>query len=308
MDKKLKKFLACGDWADYRATFFSTSTLIQIFYSNNPENVVYVTAESGELRSAGFLIPNEEMTRTLKLPCSTIDGLIFRGAKSNKTRTFLRKEIIERLLSQNRSTTTGLLVCRIRGDDELLASVLTGMEFVKYDSLNIYQKNIRKTGKVTDRPVQSEVRDLQEVLSIIEKGVAQLKYGRLFADPRIGRSVATETYLRLSEKLLSGGAHLTVVRDSSEDSLVGVAIGVLDQTISETESIQYGVLWLIVVDPRFTGKGIGRKLFEKFCGEFGQQCDVLEIGTQVENNRAIRLYEGGGAVRVGRALTFHKWV
>ena len=304
---KLDQFLTQAEWADYRSAFLSSRTLTHLFRNQLQKNAISVNDESGGIEAVGILNRHEELTRTLDRPCLIIDSLAFLASDLQEQKIKLRGDLVSKILEMYESHENAMFVCRIRSDDQCLSRALIGRNFVKYDSLLIYQHRLHSSRIAQSRVKAQCSLDVPEVLSVVEKGVAHLRTGRFFMDPRIGPSKAVETYVRLSEIVISEGAHVTTVRDSSRGAVAGVAIGIADHSLSTILSTRYGTLWLIVVSPEFEGQGFGRRLFEKFCEEFGHQCDVLEIGTQIDNERALRLYEKSGAIRVGSADTFHKW-
>ena len=69
---------------------------------------------------------------------------------------------------------------------------------------------------------------------------------------------------------------------------------------SKYEERVVGAVHEFVVDKRFQGHGIGRKLMER-CLEYLKDKDVIELWVGEKNEGAMRFYEGYGFRRVGQS-------
>jgi ribosomal protein S18 acetylase RimI-like enzyme len=308
MTAGLEKFLQTAEFANYQASFSSNSILATQNRYSVGTSLISIRGSADELTAVGHLVIDKVVNKSLGFNSVSIEGLAFAPQRTDKKRLIIREKIVEKILSLTKNQNTNLLVCRIRGDDLRLYDVLKRQDFIKVDSLRIYHYLLGPKRAYFERISNKNGVDLAQVLALVEKGVNQMEHGRLFADLKIPRSLATKIYLEISEKYIKSGAHVTVLKRPDSNTAIGVAIGFVDESRSRAQATQYGVLWLIVIDPEFVGRGFGHQLFSRFCEEFGQVCDLLEIGTQVQNESAQRIYENSGAYKVGTALTFHKWL
>ena len=213
-----------------------------------------------------------------------------------------RLNMVEKLLYEATEGSHKFLTCRISADDIFLAHALEEKGFRLCDVLNIYLRKMGDTLSVQSNG-RKEVR--KEAMEILARCLDGMTWGRMYQDPCIDNKLAVKFYLETSKKILNQESHITIARDKGRG--IGVAIGVVDQDISKNIGSRYGVLWLIVVDPSYQGKGFGNALLSQFIEEFSDQTDLLEIGTQVSNRSANRMYIKANCYPLTQALTFHWW-
>ena len=66
-------------------------------------------------------------------------------------------------------------------------------------------------------------------------------------------------------------------------------------------------LYTIAVDPKFQGRGLGRKLLERCLKEARSQgCDRFSLEVRADNKPAIALYEKSGYEIVGRSVKYYE--
>jgi ribosomal protein S18 acetylase RimI-like enzyme len=110
-------------------------------------------------------------------------------------------------------------------------------------------------------------------------------FSRFYNDFRIPLPLINRLYSALVEEKLSSCREFIKIAVIKEN-LAGFVVGEIDDDCPEL-----GYLWLIAVDERFRGSGIGRELFKNFLNDIGKSVKWIEIGTQCNNRVAISLYE-----------------
>jgi len=108
---------------------------------------------------------------------------------------------------------------------------------------------------------------------------------RFYNDFRIPLSRIMKIYSTLIEEKLDS-CRVFIRIAVKNKCLAGFIIGEIDNDFQEL-----GYLWLIAVDEKFRGHGIGKNLFTSFLNDFGKSVKWIEIGTQCNNLAAISLYE-----------------
>lgn len=130
------------------------------------------------------------------------------------------------------------------------------------------------------------------------------------ADPRLTH-VADELYVHWTRNSLAGRADaVLVVRDASTSSPVGFVTCVLDRRLAAADPPRrHGIIELVAVDAAAQGSGVGRALVSAALDWF-RDADAasVEVGTQVVNSRAVRLYQNAGFRCVAFSHTFHAWL
>ena len=206
--------------------------------------------------------------------------------------------LIDNILHKTDESGYRLLTCRITAEDTFLAHALEERGFRLCDVLNIYVSEL----DVSELTVADEK---DEAIKILDRCLEDMSWGRVYQDPNIDHSLAKKFYRDSSAWILSQKCHVTIARVNGHS--VGLAIGIIDQQISDNISRNFGALWLIAVDREYRGMGVGKKLLQDFSKEFSTQVDLLEIGTQVSNIPANRMYLKANYQPLTQALTFHRW-
>jgi len=189
---------------------------------------------------------------------------------------------------------------RIAAEELALAQALEAGGFRLVDALAVY---LRDLGRQPSRVIVPAVSI--DVAGFLREALADMHWGRLFADPRVARDKAEEFYFLSTLHYLESGAHTSVLVEAGAP--VGLAIGIPDEEGSRLTGRRLGDLWLFIVSPRHKGKGFGKRLFNQFCAEFAARVELVEIGTQIQHVAANRIYRSAGDFPVAHALTFHRW-
>jgi ribosomal protein S18 acetylase RimI-like enzyme len=209
-------------------------------------------------------------------------------------------ELVPALVARADAQGFDFLDVRIAADELALAQALEAAGFRLVDALAIYRHDLR--GAVAAPPIPHRE---EAVAAVLDAGLARMEWGRLFADPRVPRAMAEDFYRRTTLHYLAQGGRSTLLVEGGRPA--GLAIGILDEEGSRLAQRRLGQLWLFILAPDYTGKGLGKRLFNQFCAEFGAVVEFVEIGTQIQNVPANRIYRSAGAMPIAHALTFHRW-
>lgn len=292
----LKTFESSATPADYRRGLspgvLDVSSLEPACDGDNVEALF----KGGAVEAVGRLTPLDWDSDFFGTAAGRLEGLYFDAGAASPFA--LRSAMVKRLVEKADNRKIRFLNCRISAADTYLAQALEEQEFRLCDILNIY--TVELSGGAGQG---SGSRD--EALKILDRCIATMNFGRVHQDPMIEPSVATKFYRETTAWVLSKDCHVTIARKDGRS--VGLAIGVVDGDMSRALGRRYGFLWLIAVMPEYGGRGIGGELLNAFMGEFSASCDLLEIGTQVSNVAANRLYQNTGCRLATQALTFHRW-
>ncbi|HQQ06865.1 MAG TPA: GNAT family N-acetyltransferase [Candidatus Omnitrophota bacterium] len=179
------------------------------------------------------------------------------------------------------------------------------------DVMNIYGSGPRTAAaaaRVAPRRGLSFSRfSLREAREFFRRAEDIFVYSRMYNDPRISRRLARMFYSRLFEDVCSKPESVKIGLYAGR-RLVGLALGETDGFLTNTAGFKLGYLWEIAVDPGFRQRGYAAQLFSAFLKSMSGQADHIEVGTQVNNTAANRLYAGAGLVHRAHAVTFHKWL
>lgn len=129
--------------------------------------------------------------------------------------------------------------------------------------------------------------------------------GRFHGDPAIGRKKAEEVYRRWTENSCAGYADCVLVVRATE--AVGFVALKIDRCSKPHLGLSVGVITLVATSHEHRRKGVARRLTIAARNWFRDAgCDWVEVGTQVANIDACRLYQNAGFELVGSSLTFRR--
>lgn len=147
-------------------------------------------------------------------------------------------------------------------------------------------------------------------LSALERIARNFRSSHFHADPRLAH-VADELYVHWTRNSLATRADaVLVVRDAATSTPVGFVTCVLDRRLAAGDHPRrHGIIELVAVDAGAQGAGVGRALVRAALEWFrAAGATSVEVGTQVINSRAVRLYQNSGFRSVAFSHTFHAWL
>ena len=145
-----------------------------------------------------------------------------------------------------------------------------------------------------------------DIDNVIKNCVTGMQYGRFFADSRIPRDKAESYYVEVTRHYLKQEGCCVVLYEQGKP--IGFAVGVIDHNKTSQLGVRYAYLWLIAIEPGFRGKGHGKRLFNGLLWHMKEVADTVEIGTQIWNTAANRLYVSRGCMPVSSLLSYHLWI
>ena len=289
-------FLTSSEAGDYRRGIFPGVLNLASFESKDNTLDFELLCSDNKILAVGKIKHLQWDSNFFKTPAGRIESLFF---QSNSTSPYTdRLQMVKKLIASATQQGLSFLNCRISAQDSLLAHALEEEGFRLCDILNIYLTNL-------DNKTSEGSCERQEALDILEKCMSNMNFGRIHQDPKISPSLSTKFYIDTTAWILSKNSHLTIAKHNNKPA--GFAIGLEDREMSLATNSRYGFLWLIAILPEYRGCGIGGKLLKKFTERFSTSCNYLEIGTQVSNLAANRLYQRAGYQLTTQALTFHRW-
>jgi len=128
---------------------------------------------------------------------------------------------------------------------------------------------------------------------------------RFHNDPAIGREKAAEVYRRWTENSCAGYADCVLVARARE--AVGFVALKTDRCSQPHLGVSVGVITLVATSREHRRKGVARRLTIAAHNWFrAAGCDWIEVGTQVANINACRVYQNAGFRLVASSLTFRQ--
>lgn len=128
---------------------------------------------------------------------------------------------------------------------------------------------------------------------------------RFHADPAIGKEKADEVHRRWVENSCAGFADCVLVARDSEP--IGFTTLKIDRSSKPHLGVSIGVVVLVATSGEHRRKGVARFLTLAALQWFRQAgCEWVEVGTQLANIHASRVYQSTGFKLVNASLTFRR--
>jgi ribosomal protein S18 acetylase RimI-like enzyme len=200
----------------------------------------------------------------------------------------------------------GFASCRIGFENLELAKSLSACGWEIRDVMNIYNapQGQSRSGAAANHEIISI--NQEEISEYIDEFSDAFRFSRIHEDPRIPPSLAAQFYRNMCAEIFQNPSSIAV-GILHKGTLAGIAIGSHDLELSQRIGRKIAYLWQIVIFERFRGFGLSLPLLAAFTERF-QDADIIEVGTQVNNLAANRLYSKAGLRLMANAITFHKWL
>lgn len=186
-----------------------------------------------------------------------------------------------------------LVACRLPESRVTEAKALEAAGFAPVETLVTLERPL--SGPMPDVP-QAGPACPADADACVEIARRAFVHDRFHADHRVPKDRADEFKARWVRNDFGGRAdHIVVVRD--DDRPIGFCACLLTGRTA--------VIDLIATAPDFQGRGLGCSLVSGALAAYADRADVMRVGTQVLNERSLRLYTALGFAEASRSRTLH---
>lgn len=152
----------------------------------------------------------------------------------------------------------------------------------------------------------SQPEDIDQIKAIARSSYV---YDRFHSDPRVPKAVADELHAVWLENSCLGVAADAVVVAVENDRILGFVTCKIDRQTTEYLGLTIGTIVLVATAPEARGRGVAKATTYGALNWFRDQgVDIVEVGTQLCNIPASRLYEACGFRLVASSLSLRKWI
>ena len=269
-----------------------------------PEARVYAAKENNSLLGMASWVPLPWDTGLLQLSTARMDLLpciASSGAAS------LQKHLITSILEDCSASGIQYVTTRTPAVEHLSIHALESAGFQLIDGIQTFGRKL--DGAVqTPQPGltvrQFQPADIDEVCRIARSAY---RYDRFHNDPVIDKDQADmlhETWVRNS---CLGTAADGVVVAVESGRVAGFVTCKIDRSAEKHIGSAIGTIVLVATAPEFQAKGIGRAATLGALEWFRERdVNFVEVGTQITNIPATRLYENAGFGYLGSVLTYRR--
>ncbi len=240
------------------------------------------------------LEPLEWDTRMLGRPAARVNWLIASG--DYQTGLERKRQLLDRLLEDACRRGVEHLTARVAANDPSSIHALQSRGFVLLDSIVTFSRPSTApadpSGGVAVRLWRSG--DLESLRRI---AASSFSCDRYHADPEIPNEVADRLHADWIENSCRGFADAVLVAELEElpGGVAGFTTVKIDRPAAQELGVRIAAIVLVATDQRARGRGIGGMLTGaaiEWCRT--QAVHIVEVGTQLRNVRACRLYAAMG--------------
>jgi len=238
-------------------------------------------------------------------PIARISWMIDRlGAEESLS---IRTELLGRAVEEAQKCGTRYLLARVPANDIQAIHMFEKDGFQLLEGLLTYGISLEgdipfidKRNEWRCRPFSSE--DLPVLRELAARGFSM---DRFHADPAIEKAKADEIHRRWIENSCEGFADCVMVSESSHP--VGFTTLKIDSASESHLGVRVGVVVLVATSSEHRRRGVAQMLTLSALRWFKQAgCQWVEVGTQMANIDASRVYQSAGFRLVRSSLTFRK--
>ncbi len=228
---------------------------------------------------------------------------VYRGLEQAAAR--LQQELLRCSVEQARRSGIEYLMIRIPAGDITTIDQLEQLGFRVVDGILTFGRDLHDlaaaAGIENVRPAEGK-----DVPILCEIGKASFSLDRFHSDPAIDKAKADEIQRAWVENACKGAADHILVADV-EDEVAGFTTLRLDRLAANQLGIKIGTVELVAVSSRFRRRGLANALCLASLHWFRDQgCSWVEVGTQLANIQATRLYESTGFRLIASSVTLRK--
>jgi len=231
-----------------------------------------------------------------------IDYLVAEGAYPHQYET--KKALLRRAI--NEATRRGIWHLSVRVDSNDLSSlhVLEEAGFITLDNLLTYALDLKDYSPSGECSVSIREATIEDSERAGHLALRVYSKDRFHSDPLINKDRADQLHAEWIRNSCKGTAADVVFLAENEQHLLGFITCKVQRDTHKRFGQTIGTIVLVGCDENARCRGVGRALTMASLNWFKEQgCDVVEVGTQLRNLPASRLYQKCGFRLVGSSAS-----
>jgi dTDP-4-amino-4,6-dideoxy-D-galactose acyltransferase len=282
---------------------YATKRLMSLV--SNPDSSVTTIRRNGSIRGLACWRKLRWDTEMFGFPAARLELVLYEGDYHEGRATV--SDLIQRIVGDCRAAGVEHIVARIDANDLPTLHALEREGFEIIDGILTFSLRLPRE-RILPPASGFEIRhfqrtDLDDVLAIARSAYV---FDRFHADPSLTREIAdrvTETWVRCS---CSGDADAVILACYAGTLAAYVTCNIHKET-SDVLGTTFATIGMVATHSDFRGKGAGTCATIGALNWFQQQgVDVVEVGTQLANVAASRLYESNGFRLTASHLTLRR--
>lgn len=279
---------------------------------NNPNHKsIYIQIENKVKGLAGYTyLPWD--TKRMGVKVARIDYLISTGDYHKEY--FIKNLLLNEITLLCKAEEIQYLIARVNSLDFSSIHVLEQNGFIIVDGILTFYIDINQYLTLEFRKNEIQVFELkepnkEEIEQIVNIAQYAFKYDRFHSDPFIPNEKANQIHAEWVANSYSKKIADAIIVASRNGKILSFVTCKIEQEIKEYLNLPLGIIVLVATDVKAQGMGIGKITTLGALNWFAQRgVNIVEVGTQLQNIPASRLYESCGFKLVNTSLTLRKLI
>lgn len=304
INKMLRQY-RFNPYKNYAQSPLTSEEIYKYLFSDS--NKKYIFAEQDK-NIIGFTILSKKEwdSKILGFNVGNIDFVAADGDYYNQLK--IKKLLLKETFKKFKIDNINYVLCRTNSTDMTSVNSLISSGFILIDGILKFSLNLENT-ILDDIKPNVQIRHLSQGETDQIKKIAResIKVGRFHSDPDISLTKAKKIYEAWAENSCNYEIADAVIVATVDKKIVAFVTCKSDKIAKNNYGINLGVIDLVAAATEFQKKGIARHLVYKALEWFNENnIKIIEVGTQISNTSASRLYENCGFRLISSSLTFRK--
>jgi dTDP-4-amino-4,6-dideoxy-D-galactose acyltransferase len=219
----------------------------------------------------------------------------------------VKRILLARVLEQAQQSGIRHLTARVDAADLASVHALEQCGFETIDAIQTFSLHLDARQREFPATFETRLFRQEDLCQIVEIARSSYVHDRFHADPAIGSLTAdriNEEWLRNSCSLKAADAVVVAVE---EGTVLGYVTCRIDHETSQALGLRFASIVMVATRRQARGRGVAQACTSAALDWFrSQDVDVVEVGTQLSNIPAARLYEKNGFRMAAASFTLRK--
>lgn len=221
----------------------------------------------------------------------------------------VKEALLACILQRCEAQQIGFLSCRINSEDFSSLHLLESSGFNLMDIIIVLSKDLQEEVMAIRDNRRYRIREFEreDLTTLLSIGGELYSSSRFCADPKFDRKQVEGLQSKWIENSCAKDADAALIIEV-DGKLGGFITCILEKEYARLTGTKLGFIGLLGVLPQARGKGCGMRLVNAALNWFKSQgADIVTVGTQSINYRALGVYQKAGFKVAASLCTLHKW-
>jgi len=227
-----------------------------------------------------------------------------------KTSCEIKHRLLERVIKGCKTGRIQYLTVRVNSHETASIHVLEHNGFAMVDGILTFSYDLREGLKRRPKSgVKTRLASTKDSSQILRIASSAFRYDRFHTDPDVPKKAADGLHSAWLRNSMAGVGADAVIIGEKNGRLLGFVTCKIDRRSRPLLGLSVGTIVLVAVDEKGRGKGVASTMTAAALDWFRKNgTDLVEVGTQLRNMQASRLYETSGFRLVASSLSMRRWV